>query len=121
MLETTLNFQQKIKQGKWPIPYLIVETDAGIRIISEKMLSNTFSTSISIADGSVIADGSMIAGGQLYLSMGSARLLSLSSINNAVQLSKFDALTSSTIKRQGSITVELDNLHESDATPTPFL
>lgn len=108
MLNVSLNFYNKIKQGLKPTPYAKITTDCGIRVYAKKGLKGMFESGIFYADGSVIADGSIEAGGELVLDTGS-RVITFGSYENVLQNINYDPLTALQVKRQQSVQLTLNN------------
>lgn len=113
MYDAHINFITKCQEGKLPTVYIIISTDMGDLVYAKKEM-DIFDVAIALADGSHIADGGIIAGGTLTLATGEGRLLSISPITTTTQDMRYGSLEGSTIKRQGAITVTLDNTDRAD-------
>lgn len=104
------SFYDNIASGMQPIVYIVIETQIGLRLYSNKQLDDHYEATTLLLDGSWLLDGSMTLGvDSIFYASKDPIIVSYDKLQETLSLKSKDLLTGYTLKKQSSFTVGLNN------------
>ncbi|MDH5664737.1 MAG: hypothetical protein OEY10_00365 [Nitrosopumilus sp.] len=109
MINTSINFHNRVLRGESPEAYIEIKTHMGTRAYAEESVSEDAISVGRLADGTWLADGTVLAGGDVYMLSRDKRVKQYGRLTDTIAAKQQDLLSAFSSKRQGSFTVTLDN------------